>query len=237
MQNSGDRIIQHLRTVAFERASRSANPELARRVDAIKHFQHARFEQSYAKLLADPRYGRAARFFLDDLYGPRDFADRDRQFERVVPALVRLFSRDIVTTVCELAELHALSEGLDSTMARQLDGLPLKWPSYTRAWQATGAAPSRYRQITLLQDIGLALDRYTRKPLLRHSLSLMRKPARLAGIGDLQAFLEKGFDTFAAMRGATTFLNVIVEHETVLAQRLFGIDVRTMPDAYPGELP
>lgn len=237
MQNSGDRIIQHLRTVAFERLRRSADPELARRVDAVKRFQHARFQQSYAKLLADPRYGRAALFFLDDLYGPRDFADRDRQFERVVPALVRLFSRDIVTTVGELAELHALSETLDSTMASLLDALPLHWPGYARAWQATGAAPSRYRQIKLLQDIGLALDRYTRKPLLRHSLSLMRKPARLAGIGDLQAFLEKGFDTFAAMQGAATFLNVIVEHETALARRLFEINASAMPDAYPGELP
>jgi len=50
-----------------------------------------------------PRYGPAAHFFLEELYGPRDFADRDTQFARVVPALVRLFPREIVATVAILA--------------------------------------------------------------------------------------------------------------------------------------
>jgi hypothetical protein len=54
--------------------------------------------------------------------------------------------------------------------------------------------------------VGTALDRYTRNPLLRHSLRLMRGPAQAAGLGVLQAFLERGFDTFGEMRGATEFL-------------------------------
>ena len=38
--------------------------------------------------------------------------------------------------------------------------------------------------------------------MLRNSLRLMRGPAQVAGLGDLQAFLESGFETFRAMRGA-----------------------------------
>ena len=46
---------------------------------------------------------------LDELYGPQDFSDRDAQFARVVPALVRLFPQELVETVAVLARLHALS--------------------------------------------------------------------------------------------------------------------------------
>ena len=37
-------------------------------------------------LQGDARYAGAARFFLDELYGPGDFSQRDAQFARVVPA-------------------------------------------------------------------------------------------------------------------------------------------------------
>ena len=54
--------------------------------------------------------------------------------------------------------------------------------------------------------VGVALDSYTRNPLLRHTLRLMRTPAQAAGLSALQTFLERGFDTFRAMKGADTFL-------------------------------
>ena len=53
----------------------------------------------------------------------------------------------------------------------------------------------------------------------------MRKPARAAGLGELQRFLEAGFDTFKAMRGATEFLSLINERETLLVSTLFGAEV------------
>ena len=88
--------------------------------------------------LADPRHCAAARFFLDDLYGPQDFAERDAQFARIVPALVRLFPDEVVATVDSLAALHALSESLDSRMGRLLPSAFVDAEAYRRAWQATG---------------------------------------------------------------------------------------------------
>ena len=60
-----------------------------------------------------------------------------------------------------------------------------------------------------MMAVGSALDRYTRNPLLRTSLRLMRGPAAAAGLGVLQAFLERGFDTFRDMRGAQEFLATV----------------------------
>jgi len=50
---------------------------------------------------------------------------------------------------------------------------------------------------------------------------LMRGPARAAGLSDLQVFLEEGFDTFRAMRGAGEFIRIVDEREHTLVKMLF----------------
>jgi hypothetical protein len=211
-----------LQAVAAERAGRTADPVLAERVAAVKAFQHARFAHTYADLLADRRYAKAATFFLEDLYGPTDFAERDTQFARIVPALVRMFPREIVATVADLAALHALSERLDSALARALQTTAIDGHHYGQAWRTVAEPVAREQQIALMLAVGTALDKYTRNPLLRHSLRLMRSPAKAAGMGALQQFLETGFDTFRAMGGAQEFLRTIAQRERELAARLFG---------------
>lgn len=226
----GEFILKCLGEVAAERRHRADDVALGERVAAVKQFQRARFERTYADLLVDARYGGAARFFLADLYGPEDYTERDVQFARVVPALLRLFPREIVATVSELAALHALSERLDTGMAMALAGGQVDAHSYAQAWRAVGEPQSRERQITLMVSIGTALDRHTRNMLMRHSLRLMRAPAHAAGLAALQRFLETGFDTFRTMHGAEEFLSLIRDREGALSARLFeGDDV-------PGEL-
>lgn len=227
----GKAILDELASVERERRERVADPDLALRVAALKRYQHDRFARTYADLLqgtngAPPRYAAAARFFLDELYGPHDFSDRDAQFARVVPALTRLFPPEIVGTVRDLAELHALSEQLDSAMARALPGgAAIDAPAYVAAWQAVGRPESRQRQVALMLQIGQALDRYTRKALLRTSLRLMRAPARAAGLSALHSFLEAGFDTFRALGSAKAFLDLIAAREQALIEALFGAPV------------
>ncbi len=222
MNSVGEQILDALQAVQAERAVRQADPALGPRVIAVKAWQHQRFARSHADLLAHPRYGAAAGFFLDDLYGPRDFSERDAQFRRVVPALVRLFPAELVATVRALAALHALSEQLDSGLARHVHHLPLDDARYGQAWREFGHAPQREQQIELVLQVGHALDVYTRNPLLRQSLRLMRGPARVAGLADLQRFLETGFDTFAAMHGAQDFMARIAARERAEVQRLFN---------------
>jgi hypothetical protein len=229
LNDPGDQILRCLQSVAAERASRHSDATLTACVAEVKRFQHARFEATYADLLASPRYAAAAQFFLDDLYGPSDFSQRDKQFERVVPALVRVFPKDIVTTVSRLALLHELSESLDTAMGRLIRPGVLTAENYAQAWRAVGRVTDRERQISLTLEVGSALDRFTKNPLLRGSLRMMRGPAQAAGLGSLQDFLESGFDAFRGMRGAEHFLGTIAERERQLSSNLFWGDKFTMP--------
>jgi hypothetical protein len=214
-------IRNRLRAVEEERATRGAEEGLGEKVRAVKDYQQQRFRHTYADLLENVRYGPACRFFLDELYGPDDFSQRDAQFARVVPSLVRLFPTDIVNTVAMLAELHDLSERLDTLMARHFTVARVDAPSYVAAWQATGRRSERERQIDLTLEVAKSLDSLTRKPLLKNGLRLMRRAARAAGLGQLQQFLETGFDTFKAMKGAHAFVAAVEHRERALAAALF----------------
>lgn len=216
------RILAHLADVASERRVRSAEPSLGTRVEALKHYQQRRFEKTYADLLAHPRYAGAANFFLGELYGPDDFTRRDEQFARVVPPMVYLFPSEVVETVEALAALHSLSERFDTAMGRVLPSTAIDADTYIRAWRHCDDAPGREMQVVLTDRVGRALDVLTHKPLLRQSLRLMRGPARAAGLGALQAFLEAGFDTFRGMRGASEFLTTIGTRERAIAAALFN---------------
>src|SRR5574340_1682572 len=116
-----DRILAALSSVERLRASHAGDAALHQQVIALKDYQSRSFARTYADLLVHPRYGAAARFFLQELYGPHEFADRDAQFARVVPSIVHLFPGDLAGTIETLAELHALSETLDDAMARHLE--------------------------------------------------------------------------------------------------------------------
>lgn len=215
-------ILTHLNAVQAERERRRQSPELHARVQAIKDYQQRRFAATYDDLLANPRYRPAARFFLDELYGPEDFSQRDAQFARVVPALVRIFPNDIVATVATLTTLHSLSESLDSEMGEYIASTDMNAMRYTDAWQATARNADRQSQIDLMLSVGSSLDKLTRKPLVRASLLMMRGPARAAGLGQLQTLLETGFEAFRSMKGAQEFLDIVRQRETDLCAALFN---------------
>lgn len=205
------------------RAARQANPSLAHKVEAIKRYQHARLQRDYVAWLADPRYRGAARFFLEQLYGPRDFSARDAQFSRIVPALERVLPVELRDTVVALIELHALTEEMDQAMAQCLSGDgSLDLAAYRSAWVRVGRPELRARQVELMLLIGRSLDRHTRSALLGVTLRLMRVPAHAAGLGDLQEFLEDGYQAFRAMKGAEDFLVSVARNERAQIEALFS---------------
>lgn len=234
---TADDILANLRVVAAERAVRQADAALDARVTALKEYQQQRFARTYADLLASERYRAAARFFLEELYGPGDFSRRDAQFSRVVPALVRLFPKAVVQTVAALSQLHALTESLDTAMAAHSTRADWTPASYVQAWQQTGRSADRAAQIAQTVAVAADLDALTRKRLLRKSLHLMRGPARAAGLGELQHVLETGFDTFAAMGGAEEFIAWVGARERSFAAALYAAEGDAAGCKPPPDLP
>ena len=215
--NASTQIRQAVASVAELRLAQAANPVHQSSVIAVKQFQAQRFRGSHADLLGHSRYSLASGFFLNELYSERDYARRDAQFTRIAGTLERLFPVGVLQTAVAMSALHQLTEHLDDAMAHAWSQEPPGTaPSlrYVRAWRTVGARSSRERQLAQVLQLGGDLDRLTRTIGLRLTLRLMRKPAAAAGLAELQGFLERGFDAFAAMGGATDFLKTIADRET-----------------------
>ncbi|OYT92722.1 MAG: hypothetical protein CFE43_06525 [Burkholderiales bacterium PBB3] len=215
-------------TVSLLRVQTGASPPLLEAVKQIKLFQARRFRASYADLLKSDDYGPATQFFLDELYSDKDFAQRDAQFSKIAGALQTLFPKQVVHTAVTLAQLHKLTEELDHQMGiAMLSGSDAdEAVAYVHAWNVVGRRADREVQLKTVLSVGLELNRLTRTPGLRLMLKMMRGPAHAAGLGALQAFLEAGFDTFAAMSGkkqlVSSFLSTIEHRESALIDDLFS---------------
>lgn len=226
-------ILGWLKTVEDEHARRERDPALREKVQALKRYQQRRLAWTYRDLLASARYQHAARFFLVDLYGPVDFRRRDQEFARIVPKIEALFPSQVIATVRQLARLHALSEELDSSMAAEVDALPIGPSVYAQAWRRVGRPDDRRTQLALVIDVGSALERMTRHGWLVSSLKWMRGPARAAGLSELQSFLERGLESFRSMHGAKEFLAIVEAREGELMSALF----QSMPSVLTDLLP
>lgn len=193
----------------------------------LRRWQAQRLARTYADLAADKRYGPATAFFLSDLYGERDFAERDREVERAYPWMRKALPRAAFAPMERAMELHDLTMKLDAQLCAMLVGeLDLKdrisAEAYAEAYRRCDNRAQRLRQIELVVTVGTDLDRVVAKPLLRRMLALSKKPARAAGFGELQEFLERGFEAFRHMGGAAGFLKTIEAREKAVLERLFA---------------
>ena len=201
---------------------RGPGREPPQRLTEVKAWQSQRLARTYADMQSRPRYRDATRFFLEDLYGPKDFSSRDQEMMRVLPVMTRMLPESAVETAALAIELEAISEALDQRLAAALRPGPIDESSYGEAYRASSTRPEREHQIDLIVGVGRRLDALVRKPLVARTLKLMRKPARMAGLADLQEFLECGFEAFRAMDGADEFLAIVREREGAILSRLFS---------------
>ena len=199
-----------------------ATPAAADRIAAVKRWQTARLVKSYADLAANPRYRAATAFFVEDLYGPKDFSARDAAMLRIVPVMTRVLPAKAVESAALSVELEAVSEDLDQRLALALPDAAIDEASYAAAYRGSARMEERVHQIELIVEVGRRLDALVHWPFVHRTLKLMRNPARLAGLSDLQDFLERGFEAFAAMDGAGDFLATIERRETAILNRLFS---------------
>ena len=197
------RIRNAVAEVSLLRQAVEANPVLETALAEVKSVQSRRFSGTYADLLAGGPYRAAARFFLDELYSDKDYAQRDAQFSRIAGAIEKLFPAQVVDTAVAMAELHAVTEELDQAMALawlgQADERLSLARRYIMAWREVGRRSDRENQLSVVMAMGEEMDRLTHLSGLRMMLRMMRGPATAAGLRSLQRFLETGFDTFAAM--------------------------------------
>lgn len=229
--HAANALREHFAAARLERAQASATQALAADRFAVRRWQQSRLATTHADLLASSEFGPAARFFLSELYSTDDLTQRDADIERVIRILVKFLPEKALATLAAALEMDALSELLDARLGKALreqsseadhpdHPLAITPATYAAAYRAMGYGDLRLRQIALTEEIGLALDKLARMPLLSGLLRMMRGPAHAGGVGGLHEFLERGYAAFAHMKDGRAFIQTIVTRERAEHLRL-----------------
>lgn len=191
----------------------------------FRAWQAQRLAGAYADLLSSERYGPGCRFFLDHVYAPHDFSQRDHDVERMYQFMLRFLPERLLHTLTLTIELNNLTRELDAQLLTVLTtqvGVTdtLTPQQYAQGYQLCDNLDVRRHQIELIGEVGRGIDRLTRMLLIGPTLRLAHGPAYRAGWIELQDFLEQGFAAFKHMQGADYFLQTIQHRELRILDQL-----------------
>ena len=97
MSSVGERLRMLLGRLQAQHRKSASDAAVTQRLAALRAWQARRLAATYADIHRVEPFAAACEFFLADLYGEGDFADRDRAVERVVPIMMRILPEGAVS--------------------------------------------------------------------------------------------------------------------------------------------
>lgn len=228
-------IIKHLHRVNALR-DLAAKLELMPIIHQLQHWQCERLLVTHDDLAQQKRYQKAMAFFVDELYGPKDFSQRDADLARVIPKLAKVLPDKAMNAMDDALSLNALSFDLDMAMAQFIKthyaDEPINRDIYALAYRHVGRETDRAHQIDIISHLGDQLADVIKIRGIGMLISLSRSPAKLAGLLALHEFLERGFNAFKAIGDVQSFIQPVLSREKILMSTLLQ-DTLILPDENP----
>ena len=196
---------------------------LRNKVNALRQWQCSRLLFSYDSLYQKKQYRPAMDFFTAELYGPNDFTQRDEDIKKVLPLMERVLSEETIASFEIALKLNTLSYQLDFDLVRNLGDITnISNEDYALAYRNCNNLEQRQMQLNLIEMLSGNLSGIANKTSIMMLLKLSRKPAKLAGLGELQSILEKGASAFRKIKKIEDFINPILQGEKEIMQNLFS---------------
>ena len=204
-------------------AEAALDPELA----MLRTWQSQRLAQTYADILIDPHAGPACRFFLSDIYAPRDFSQRDHDVERIYAFLSRLMPAQTLQLLTDIIALNHLTNELDTDLCRVLAEQPgvtdaITPQRYAEAYRACANYQARVQQIDCITTVLTQVGAGARLGVVGLAMKLVRRPAQRAGWSELYDFLARGYAAFRQLQDVPTFVGTIAHRERRILDQLYS---------------
>ena len=201
------------------------DPDIMHRYQAFVTWQNNYMSGFYDDFRQVKETAAAVDFVITDLTGI-GISARDQDLARVVPAMVRLLPDKALQTIAVAMELNSrilkinLSICLD--LFQNIDKTEqINERDYCIACRNVSSLDECLDLVRLTRQVGLTLNHIVEIPMIGVILRAMRSPARLAGFGALQDFLETGYKTFREINDVEQFLDNISERTKSVFVRIY----------------
>ena len=230
MSDSTKQIIRHLHGIStMQEIAEKAG--LMTSICAVQTWQCKRLLASHQHMYQQKRFKPAVEFFIDELYGPNDFSQRDQDIARIVPKMSKFLPEKALQSLASALHLNTLSFELDFDLARKLADAEVNRDTYAKAYASCDNLATRQQQIDYIRILGNDLADVVRMKGISSLLFISRKPAKMAGVLALHEFLEKGFKSFKNLGNVQDFIIPVVNKEQEIMQQLANPNsVNPLPD-------
>jgi hypothetical protein len=193
----------------------------------LRSWQSDRLAQTYRDLLDSDQYSPACRFFLSDIYAPKDFSQRDQDIHTIYSYLSHILPPISLKLLKDSIDLNRLTYALDRSL---LDALVerlgvidrITSGQYARAYQICDNYDERLFQIQSLAKILWEVAQGAHWPLVGTAIKIVHRPAIHAGWVELYDFLARGYKAFKPMKNVKHFVGVIRQREMRILENLFS---------------
>jgi hypothetical protein len=219
MNHCTKQIIRHLHGISTmqEIADKAG---LMTTIRAVQAWQCKRLLASHQHMYQQKRFRPAVEFFINELYGPNDFSQRDQDIARIVPKMSAFLPQKALQSLASALHLNTLSFELDFDLAKQLVDSEINRDTYAKAYVSCDNLAIRQQQIDYIRTLGNDLADVVKMKGISSLLFISRKPAKIAGVLALHEFLEKGFKSFKNLGNVDDFITPVMNKEHQIMQQL-----------------
>lgn len=189
-------------------------------IRAVQDWQCKRLLVSHQEMYQQKRFRPAVEFFINELYGPKDFSQRDQDIARIVPKMSKFLPEKALQSLASALHLNTLSFELDFDLAKHLGDEPINRDTYAKAYISCDNLTARQKQIDYIRTLGQDLADVVRMKGISSLLFISRKPAKMAGVLALHEFLETGYKAFKILGNVEEFILPVINKEQLILRQL-----------------
>lgn len=204
------------------------DPVLASRLNDVQRWQKERMKKTHHDFFAVPEHHLMTQYFLNRLYGGPDFDVLANQIGRLINnagMVEKIIPDSAIRTGFSGVELAVLAIRLDQELALDLlntyaPTMPLDDEIMRRAYLKLDQREPRLRQMALLDELGISLDKYVRSRMVKGAFRMAKGLAYKYKVGPMYEFVDEGFEAMKPLKSAQEFVNTFTAREREIIDKV-----------------
>lgn len=218
-----DDLLQQYNALAYHE-----DAVLQQRLHEVQDWIKQRLEHSHQTLFNQPENQLMGQYFLKRLYGGPDFDALAKQIERLLKfahKVENLIPANAIKTGTKSVSLAVLATQLDEQVAQQLlADYPVDTPLTDEIMRQTFLKleqhEARYEQLALLDELGIALDKYMRSTMMYAAFKMCKNVAHKHQFDGMYEFIQEGFAAMKPMKSAAAFIKIFTDKEREIIEKV-----------------